>query len=313
MKILITGGAGFIGSHLCEYLLYSGHHIVVLDNLFHGTLFHINHLIGHSNFNFYEGSILDPILLERVFKEEKLDMVFHLAANADIQAGICNPNIDFSDTFLTTYYILLMMANYNVKKIVFASTSAVYGEYSAIPLSEDKSVTCPISNYGAAKLASEVFIRSFVELYDFQAWICRFSNVVGPRMTHGIIFDLRNKLVRNFLELEVLGDGEQDKPYIYVTDVVEAILFIWLNSHDRLNVYNIGVSTGTKVKDIVRMLLEETNLPTTIKYTGGRRGWPGDVPVFSYDLSKLTALGWIAKRTSDEAIRRAIKDILGKL
>jgi len=308
-NILITGGAGFIGSHLCDYLHNEKNNIVVLDNLSLGRENNIEHLINKDNFTFVEGDILDTELLNDLFSKNNFDIIFHMAANSDIAQSYHNPNVDKDNTFMTTYVLLEMMKQHNVKKIVFASTSAIYGDTSDV-LHENYGPLKPVSHYGASKLASESFISSFVENYDLQAWIVRFPNVVGERATHGVIYDFIKKLRKDSTTLEVLGDGEQYKPYLYVKDLVEAILFVWKNSDDKLNIYNLGVNSRTKVKDIARMVIEEMNLTAKIEYTGGDRGWVGDVPTFNYDLTKVNTFGWTAKHTSDEAVRKSIQYIL---
>ena len=310
MKMLITGGAGFIGSHLCDKLCEIGHSIVVIDNLSLGKVSNIEHLILNDKFKFINEDLLNIDKLDEVFLFEKFDIIFHMAANSDIAKSFENPSIDKDNTFMTTYNVLLMMKKHIVKKIVFASTSAIYGDTKDV-LTEDYGPLKPESHYGASKLASESFISSFVKNYDLQAWIVRFPNVVGERATHGVIYDFINKLKNKPTSLEVLGDGEQYKPYLYVKDLVEAILFVWKNTNDNLNIYNLGVDSRTKVKDIAKMVIEEMMLNAKIKYTGGDRGWVGDVPEFNYNLSKINSLGWTASKTSNEAVRLSIKYILG--
>jgi len=311
MKILVTGGAGFIGSHLCDYLIADGHYVVVVDNLSLGKKENIAHLEGHKKFAFYHVDILDYGKMSQIFQKECLEIVFHLAANSDIAKSRENPDIDFDNTLKTTYTILKLMKDFNVKKIVFSSTSAIYGETNT-KVKENFGPLLPVSHYGAGKLASEAFISSFVENYDMQAWIVRFPNVVGERATHGVIFDFINKLTKNPNELEVLGNGEQYKPYLYVKDLVEAIVFILKNTYNKINYFNVGVDSRTKVKDIAGMVVDEMGLTAKIKYTGGDRGWIGDVPEFDYDLSKINSLGWRAKISSNEAVKKSIQYILGK-
>jgi UDP-glucose 4-epimerase len=168
----------------------------------------------------------------------------------------------------------------------------------------------PVSHYGASKLASEAYISSFCENYGMQAWITRFPNVVGERSTHGVIRDFIQKLKKTPDTLEVLGNGEQNKPYLYVKDLIEAILYIFENSKDKINFYNLGVETRTKVKNIAQMVIKEMCLNAKIQYTGGDRGWIGDVPEFNYNLDKIHSLGWCAENTSDEAVLKAVKYIL---
>ncbi|MDO9153553.1 MAG: GDP-mannose 4,6-dehydratase [Paludibacter sp.] len=311
MKILITGGAGFIGSHLCDALLIENHKIVVVDNLILGRIENISHLIGLESFQFIEEDILNFDKLQGIFKEHSFDMVYHLAANSDIQKGGKDPEVDYNLTFNTTFNILLCMKEFDVKKLFFASTSAIYGE-TLENLTEDFGPLQPVSNYGAGKLASEAFISAFSATYNIQTWITRFPNVVGERFTHGVIFDFINKLKANPHELIVLGNGEQNKPYLYVKDLIEGILYVCNTAQDRLNVYNLGSYTRTKVKEIALMVIEEMGLKATIKYTGGDRGWVGDVPEFKYDLSKINQLGWEAKINSNDSVRIAIQKALGK-
>ena len=311
MKILITGGAGFIGSHLCDSLISKKNDITVIDNLILGKKENITHLINNHNFRFIQEDILNIEVLETIFSNGNFDMVYHLAANSDIQKGGKNPEVDYDLTFKTTFNVLQCMRKFDVKKLFFASTSAIYGETTE-NLTEVYGPLLPVSNYGASKLASEAFISAFSATYNIQTWITRFPNVVGERFTHGVIFDFVNKLRNNPNTLTVLGNGEQYKPYMYVKDLVEGILFICENSNEQYNVYNLGTETRTKVREIAQMVIEEMELNAAIEYTGGDRGWIGDVPEFKYDLSKVHALGWFAKYDSNEAVRLAIKNILKK-
>ena len=311
MKILITGGAGFIGSHLCDSLLDQHHNIVVIDNLSLGRIENIHHLLELDNFQFIEEDLLNLDKLKIIFQENSFEMVFHLAANSDIQKGGKDPEVDYNLTFKTTFNVLQCMKEFNVKKLFFASTSAIYGETTEL-LTENFGPLQPVSNYGAGKLASEAFISAFSATYDIQTWITRFPNVVGERFTHGVIYDFINKLKENSHELTVLGNGEQNKPYLYVKDLVEGILFVCNNTNERFNVYNLGSYSRTKVKEIAQMVIDEMELNAIIKYTGGDRGWIGDVPEFKYDLTKINTLGWEAKINSNDSVRIAIQKALGK-
>jgi len=311
MNILVTGGAGFIGSHLCDSLVFRNHQVTAIDNLSLGKEENIVHLISKPNFRFYKQDILDKERMRDVLAHGQFEIIFHLAANSDIARSHIQPEIDFKNTFLTTLVILEFMKEYNIKKIVFASSSAIFGHHRK-KIDEDFGPARPLSHYGAAKLASEAFISSYAENYDLQAWIVRFPNVVGERCTHGIIFDFINKLRSNPQELEVLGDGEQQKPYIYVADLIEAILFILEKSNDRLNVFNISAPGRIKAKEIARLVMAAMGLRARIKFTGGKSGWKGDVPEFEYDITKLRRLGWEARYSSAEAIRIALRKILEK-
>ena len=203
------------------------------------------------------------------------------------------------------------MKVYGIRKLFFASTSAIYGETYDV-LDENYGPLKPVSNYGAGKLASEAFISAFSANEGIQVWITRFPNVVGERFTHGVIYDFIHKLQKNPYELEVLGNGEQFKPYVYVKDLVAGILYVIDHSNDQYNVFMLGTDSRTKVKDIAKMVIEEMGLDATIKYTGGDRGWKGDVPEFRYDLTRINKLGWKAPHNSNESVRLAIQKALGK-
>ena len=311
MKILVTGGAGFIGSHLCDILIADGHNVTVVDNLVLGKVENIEHLINNPNFRFFKEDLNNGHAMDMIFMDGEFDMVYHLAANSDIQKGGKDPMVDYQLTFNTTFNVLQMMKKYEVKKFFFASTSAIYGETYDV-LNEDYGPLKPVSNYGAGKLASEAFISAFASTYHIQTWITRFPNVVGERFTHGVIYDFIHKLQKNPNELEVLGNGEQCKPYVYVKDLVAGIQFVINNSNESYNVYMLGSDTRTKVKEIAAMVIEEMGLNASIRYTGGDRGWVGDVPEFRYDLTKVNNLGWKASYDSNGAVRKAIQMALGK-
>ena len=311
MKILVTGGAGFIGSHLDDALVARGHNLTVVDNLVLGRKENIEHLIGSPNFRFIETDLLDMDKMRAIFSEGKFDMVYHLAANSDIQKGGKDPLVDYNLTFNTTFNVLQLLKEFEIKKFFFASTSAIYGETYDV-LNEDYGPLKPVSNYGAGKLASEAFISAFSSTYGIQTWITRFPNVVGERFTHGVIYDFIKKLRNNPEELEVLGNGEQCKPYVYVKDLVEAILYVIDHADEKYNVYMIGSDSRTKVKEIAAMVIEEMGLNAKIRYTGGDRGWVGDVPEFRYDLTKINKLGWAAPHNSNESVRLAIQKALDK-
>lgn len=311
MKILVTGGAGFIGSHLCDALLARNHQVTAIDDLSLGSIKNIAHLKNVGNFSFVESDLLDLPSLRQLFEENSFDMVFHLAANSDIQKGGMDPEVDYNLTFKTTYRVLQCMKEYGLKKLFFSSTSAIYGETSEV-LKENYGPLQPVSNYGASKLASEAFISAFSASYEIQTWITRFPNVVGERFTHGVIYDFINRLRDEPTVLRVLGNGEQYKPYLYVKDLVQGILFVCENTSEKFNVYNLGPETRTKVKEIARMVIDEMDLRSEIIYSGGDRGWVGDVPEFRYDLKKIHDLGWHAAHTSNDAVKLAIRNALAK-
>lgn len=314
MNILVAGGAGFIGSHLIDKLLENGNTVVCADKLVMGDK-NIQHLKGNPNFTFYEMELANQDNVDRLFEENKIDAVYHLAANSDIQKGGREPDIDFNDTLLTTRALLEGMRKNNVKNLFFASTSAIYGDMKDQVLDEKTGGVKPASYYGGAKLASEALIYSYTNMNDMNVVIFRFPNVIGPRLTHGVIFDFIKKLQKNPKELEILGDGTQCKPYIYVLDLVEAITYLTKKFKPGAEVYNISVeSDGTTVTKIADTVVDVLGLKNVeYKYTGGKIGWKGDVPRFQYDISKVLSTGWKPKHTSDEAVRQTVEDVVAAM
>ena len=309
MKALVIGGAGFIGSHLCDALIRMNNDVVCVDNFSMGINNNIKHLINDTKFHLYKKDVSIYKELEEVFQKEKPDYVFHLAANSDIQASASNPEIEYRNTYTTTFQILSCMRKYSVKKLFFASTSAVYGDKRDIVLDENTPNLSPISYYGAAKLGSEALISAFSYMNDMQALIFRFPNVIGPRLTHGVIFDFIRKLQMNSSSLQILGNGKQTKPYIYVSDLVDAIMQFKDMNKTGIVLYNVGVEGATSVTVIADMICEEMKLSNvSYEYTGGEGGWKGDVPKFCYSMDKIHNAGWKAKYTSDEAVRKTIKE-----
>ena len=309
MKALIAGGAGFIGSHLADYLLDEGNEVVCIDNFFIGTRQNILHLLTNPRYVFYQYDLNNMELLNQVFEKEKPDYVFHLAANSDIQASAQNPIIEYQNTYSTTFNLLEAMRLHNVKKMFFASTSAVYGNKDAL-LNENTASLAPISYYGGAKLGSEGLISAYAYMNDMDVLIFRFPNVIGPRLTHGVIFDFIKRLKKDSSKLLILGDGTQTKPYLYVFDLIEAIMK-FKNIGKGVTLYNVGVDTATSVTRIAEIVCQKIGASNvSFEYTGGKGGWKGDVPKFQYDLSKIHTAGWTAKYTSDEAVALTVENNL---
>lgn len=311
MKILVAGGAGFIGSNLIDLLLQEGHEIVCVDNYFIGTKQNIAHLDNDPHFRMYEQDLCDLEVLSDIFEKEQVDYVFHLAANSDIQASARNPVIEYRNTYTTTFHLLECMRLHGVKKMFFASTSAVYGEKLDELLTETTANLSPVSYYGACKLGSEALISAYSHMNDFEALIFRFPNVIGPRLTHGVIFDFIRKLDEDKTQLEILGDGTQCKPYLFVTDLVQAMVKFMRTGKKGITLYNLGVEGATTVKRIADIVCEKMGLADVkYNYTGGNIGWKGDVPRFQYDLSKIYATGWRASCDSDEAVAKTVEEVL---
>lgn len=315
--VLVAGGAGFIGSQLVDKLLARGDKVVVVDKLIFSDQ-NIKHLLYNEKlmfsgqFKFYEMQLESIENVNKLFAENQIDSVYHLAANSDIQKGGKEPSIDFNDTFLTTRTLLEGMRKAGVKNLFFSSTSAIYGEILDVALTETTGGVKPVSYYGGCKLASEAVISSYVSMCDMNVVIFRFPNVIGPRLTHGVIHDFIEKLKKDPKHLVILGDGTQCKPYIYSADLVDAILRLTEEWKPSEEVYNISVksegTTVTKIADIVCEVLGLKNVE--YQYTGGDRGWKGDVPRFKYDISKVLATGWVPAHTSDESVRQTVIDIV---
>ena len=306
MKILIIGGAGFIGSVLVKKLLLEDNEVIIIDKLSLGSKKNVD----ISSVSFYE---IDINNVEDVLKKLKnhtdIDEVWHLAANSDIPSGVESIDIDLNDTFMSTVSVLKIMKKIKCKKIYFASSSAVYG-FNKNKLHEDIGPLFPISNYGAMKLSSEALISASLETFLEKACIYRFPNVVGVPATHGVILDFMRKLKNDKTVLEVLGNGEQQKVYIHVSELIDAMCFINKNTKNGMNYFNIGASdNGVMVKQIAEEVIKVISPNAEINYQKSDRGWPGDVPYFSYSISKLKDLGWSPKMSSLEAIRKAIQEI----
>ena len=308
----VTGGAGFIGSHLTERLLAEGNKVTVYDNLSAGRREWLDRLRGGARFNLVEGDLRDLDRLAEAMAGHAI--VFHLGANTDIPRGNQDTRLDLENGVIATHNVLEAMRRLGIGKLVFASSSTVVGEPAVSPTPEDAGPSLPISLYGAGKLACEGLISAYCHLFGIQAWMFRFANVVGPRMSHGILHDFVAKLRLNPRELEVLGDGHQEKNYFVVEDCIEGILHAVRHADDRpCDVFNLGCDSTITASDIARLTIEEMGLSDVkIRYTGGSRGWLGDVPVVKSDVTKMRKLGWQARYTSAEAVQVALRRLLGK-
>ncbi len=315
-KCLVTGAAGFIGSHLIDRLLERGSFVLGVDNMKLGRRANIARALENPKFKFVELDVNDLPTFARTVRQlshdKPFDMTWHLAANSDIRAGVADSEVDLRDTFMTTFNTLRVMRELKIPRLAFASTSAIYGVQPG-KMVEDLGPLFPISNYGAMKLASEACISAALEAYLQQAWVFRFPNVVGSRSTHGVIHDFVQKLKANPKELEVLGDGTQEKPYFHVTDLLDAMLFIVERATEKLNYYNIGTAdSATTVRYIAEAVIKEQSPTAKIRYTGGNRGWVGDVPKFNYSIEKLKRLGWSPRFGSNAAVDRAVEEIVAE-
>ncbi len=312
MRVLVTGGAGFIGSHLCDALVARGDDVCCVDNLYLGREANICHLAGNGRFRFRKVDILERPKFDEVFAEARPEMVFHLAANSDISLGSSDRSLDLRLTFLTTIEVLEAMQRHGVSRVFFASTSAVFGDTREL-LKEDTGPLRPVSFYGASKLAAEAYLSVFAQSFGYRVSMLRFPNVVGERSTHGAVHDFITRLRKDPSRLDVLGDGSQTKPYLYVQDLVRAVLTVCDDASEQLAVYHVAGQGLTSVRQIAEIVLEEMELPhTPIVFGGGKVGWVGDVPYFNYDSSKIKSLGFVYRYDSTAAVRLAVRRILGK-
>ena len=310
-KFVITGGAGYIGCHMAIRLVQDGHIVKVIDKTPKSSATLLSTL-NNNNFSYLEADICDSDLDSHILG---FDTVIHFAANTDAKIGFENPDIDFQQGIFQTFKVLQAMKKSRVKKIIFSSSGTVYGDTTVIPTSENVSLLSPISMYGASKLASENLINAFCHMYDMKSWIFRIANVIGKDSRKGVIFDLIKKLQKDSQLLDVLGNGDQSKDYVYIDDCIDAILHAYEKSDEKINLYNIGSNSSISVKEIVQIILQEMNLSPKINYLGGPDGWKGggwegDITRVHLDTSKIKKTGWSQKMFSKEIIKRAVKDIL---
>lgn len=312
--ILITGGAGFIATHLIEELVVNSENfIVAVDNLSMCDEKNISRFYPNLNFAFHKIELTNQHDLALIFKQYNFSRVYHLAANSDISRSFTNPSIDYNNTFNTTWNVLEQLRINNIRQFIFASTSAIFGEVGDNIIDESFGPILPISHYGAGKLASEAFISSFAYNYDIESLIVRFPNVIGEYSTHGVIYDFINKLKVNPGELVVLGDGKQEKSYLYVKDLISAIQCAWDSKVDKVDIFNIGGIDTINVSEIASIVVENIGLRSKISYTGGDRGWKGDVPRFSYDIKKMLSTKWTPKFNSKEAVELTVKSLIKEI
>jgi len=310
---LVTGGAGFIGSHLVDRLVRDGWRVRVLDNFSSGTIDNIIHHANNPRVVVLEGDLKDPETVKEAVGG--VDTVFHYAANPEVRVSTTNPETHFNENIVATFSLLEAMRKNDVKEIVFASSSSVYGEPEEIPVNEDAPIR-PVSVYGASKAACENLIHAYTHLYGIKAVVLRYANVVGPRLRHGVVYDFIVKLMKNPKELEILGDGTQLRSYIYVEDAIEATLIAWEKSPKDFEVYNVGSEHWLSVNDVAKIILDvmglnETKL--TYKPVLNGVGWPGDVKRITLNTEKLKTLGWRLTRRSKEALAEATHLILNEL
>lgn len=305
MKALVTGGAGFIGSHMCERLLEDGNSVVAVDNLSHGSKSMIERFSTNPDFSFIEADVFDDSKMDKVFMENRIDIVFHFASNAIEQIGLNVVDHDVKEQFNTTIAVLKKMSEHGVKKFVFASSSTVYGNMDSV-MREMSNHLFPISFYGAAKLASEAFTSAFSYANDIQSWVVRMCNVVGPDVNHGIVYDIKKKKSSGEKVINLLGDGSQTKPFIYVDDAVDGIMHIINNSKEHYNLFQLGNEVPVAISKVAETVVQSLDPDAVVVFDEKKNTWKGDVENYRYDNTKMKILGWSPKYDSLEAIVKSV-------
>lgn len=298
--LAITGGAGFIGSHLADFLIKKGEEVVVIDNLSSGSISNIKHNLTSGNFKFIKKNILDSNL-SNILRES--ESVFHLAADPSVKTSSEDPKSNFRLNVMATFNVLEAARKNDAKEIIFTSSSTVYGEAKKFPTPEDHSLE-PISNYGASKIACESYISSYAHTYGIKGIVLRLANIFGPRARHGVIFDFFNKLRENPTELLILGNGRQNKSYLYISDCIEAILTARNKQKKVYDVFNIGSKKMVQVNKIAKLVCGCLGLNPSFKYAGGKRGWSGDVVKMLLETKKIEGLGWGEKTSFEEGVKK---------
>ncbi len=311
---LVTGGAGFIGSHVVDKLIENGTKVKVLDNLSAGSLLNLSDHKNNKNFHFVKKDLNDSESLKETLKDVKT--VFHIAADPEVKTGFENPQISYKENIENTFYLLEQIRKSDVETILFTSSSTVYGEPDTIPTPESYGPLIPISPYGASKLACEALISSYCHTYGLKGQIFRLANVIGSRSNHGVIWDFLNKLRVDNKKLEVLGNGKQSKSYLHVNDCVDCFFFCLTINKRQLEIFNVGNEDRVDVISIAKLVCKTMNLKDVdLVTTGGvdnGRGWIGDVKKMHLDISKLKKLGWRPKLSSVESVKIASQEIFNE-
>jgi len=305
LRVLVTGAAGFIGSHMVNRLLSAGHSVIGFDNLSTGQRRFLESAFVHPRFTFHEADLLDRKALAQAM--EGAELVVHFAANADVRFGTEHPRKDLEQNTIATWNVLEAMREQGCARIVFSSTGSVYGEPEIFPTPE----TCPFpvqtSLYGASKLAAEGLIQAYCEGFGLQGYIFRFVSILGERYSHGHVFDFYQQLAEHPEHLHVLGNGHQKKSYLYVQDCMDAILTAVERANDKVNIFNLGTDEYCEVNDSIGWICEHLGLRPKLTYSGGERGWVGDSPFILLDCSRIRALGWRPRLTIKQAVLATIE------
>ena len=309
--VLVTGGAGFIGSHLAEKLIESGISVKVLDNLVTGKKKNLENCWNKKNFEFFQQDLAN---LENIDFLENVNTVFHFAADPEVRTGYDKPENSFNENIVNTFNLLQKIKHSKVKKFVFASSSSVYGNANVLPTPENYSPLLPISHYGASKLACEALISSFCHNYDIDGVIIRPANVIGARGHHGLIWDLINKLKNDQTKLEILGNGKQTKSFIHISDVIEGISYIINNTKEKIEIFNIGSEDSIEIINVAKIVCKNMNLENIMIQTKENEkdgvGWKGDIKKAHLDIRKLKSLGWNVTLSSIKSADLTSREII---
>jgi len=308
-KLIVTGCAGFIGSTLVDRLLELGHEVLGIDNFSTGQRRFMSNALQNSKFKFIQIDLLDYDALKQAFLGG--EAVFHLAANADVRFGTEHPRRDLEQNTIVTYNVLEAMRANGIKKIAFSSTGSVYGETPVVPTPEDGPFPIQTSLYGASKAAGEGLIAAYCEGFGFNSWIFRFVSILGERYTHGHVFDFYQKLKEDPTRLAVLGNGMQRKSYLYVQDCIDAILLAMDKATEKVNIFNLGVSSYCEVNDSIGWICAELGVKPKLEYSGSDRGWIGDNPFIFLDTKKIQSLGWQPKFGIRDGIIKTVEYLRG--
>jgi len=303
-KILVTGCAGFIGSNLVDHLLSHDNNVIGVDNFSTGRIQFLTNALRNSNFLLYKHDLLDIKKLPEIF--ENIDIVYHLAANADVRFGIDNPRRDLEQNTLVTHNVLEAMRKSSVKQIVFSSTGSIYGNSVVTPTPENAPFPIQTSLYGASKLACEGLIQAYCEAFDFQSWIFRFVSILGPRYSHGHVIDFYNQLCKHPEYLKVLGNGHQRKSYLHVSDCIDGIETALKESNEKVNIFNLGVDGTCEVRDSVKWICNRLNLTPELDFGNESQGWIGDNALIYLQTSKINTLGWKPKFSIKESVENTL-------
>ena len=307
MKVLVTGAAGFIGSNLCDFLLEKNVEVLGVDNFSTGQKEFLSMPLKNKKFHFEELDLTMASKIQSVTAKFKPDTVVHLAANADVRFGLEHPRKDLEQGTCVTFNVLEATRLAKVKNFAYSSTGSVYGEPEIFPTPENAPFPVQTSLYAASKLAGEALIQAYAEGYGIKGYIFRFVSILGPRYTHGHVYDFLNKLNANPIEIDVLGDGKQKKAYLHVEDCVQAIWHVLTNAQDKVNIFNLGPDEYINVSESLEVICKALKVNPKRKFSGGERGWIGDSPFIFLDCKKLKNLGWKAQYSIRESVEQTVR------